>query len=245
VTKTPEAQSQAEQPVSTTLIRRSRQKSIVALSVFALGLNAAAAVYTFSPSDFVLPNVGALAELLPGQRGPDPMRDQMVATLKDIQSTQQQHVASLQANSFSLQQSTDLLKQETITLALLRRGVTDEQTDLENISAQIADAHGDVKKISDQVADEHGDVRKISDQVSDEHGDVRKISDQVSKLMAKVDSLQNSLAPQVTSSIPAGHSRNRPFGMRKKMARQHRPVGPVLVPGGPLNVPVTTPARQG
>jgi hypothetical protein len=96
VTNTPETQSQTEQPESIAPGKRSNRKPILALSVFALGLNAAAAVYTQSPSDFALPNIGSLAELLPHQKASDPISDPVVAALKDIQSTQQQHVASLQ-----------------------------------------------------------------------------------------------------------------------------------------------------
>ena len=91
----------------------------MALSVFALGLNATAAVYTMSPSDFALPNVSDLAELLPHQKASDPMPDPVLAALKDIQSAQQQHVASLQENSSSLQQNTALLQQDSTTLASL------------------------------------------------------------------------------------------------------------------------------
>ena len=67
MTQTLETQSQTEQPESAAPGRQSRRKSILALSVFALGLNATAAVYTLSPSDFALPNVSSLAELLPRQ----------------------------------------------------------------------------------------------------------------------------------------------------------------------------------
>jgi uncharacterized coiled-coil protein SlyX len=67
VTQTSETQSQSEQPESAAPSRQSRRKSILALSVFALGLNATAAAYTLSPSDFALPNVSSLAELLPHQ----------------------------------------------------------------------------------------------------------------------------------------------------------------------------------
>src|SRR6516164_4838815 len=119
--------------------RKPGRKSILALSVFALGLNATAAVYTMSPSDFALPNVGSLAELLPHQKASDPIPDPVVATLRDIQSAQQQHVASLQENSSSLQQNTALLQQDSTTLASLRQSVTDEQVDVKKISAQITD----------------------------------------------------------------------------------------------------------
>jgi hypothetical protein len=74
-------------------------------------------------------------------------------------------------------------------------------------------------------------VSKISTQIEDEHVDVKKMSDQISKLIAKVDSLQNTLAPQVTSSIPTGHARNRPSSLvRKRMARQPKPVGSISAP---------------
>ena len=204
VTKTSETQSQTEQPESTaTEPGRSSRKSILALSVFALGLNAAAAAYTLSPSDFALPDVSSLAELLPHQKASDPTPDPVVAALKDIQSAQQQHVASLQQN-------TDLLQQDSTALASLRQSVTDERVD----------------------------VKKISAQITDEHVDVKKMSAQISTLIAKVDSLQNAIAPEVTSSIPKGRA-------RKRMARQPKPSGPVSVGGAPLSFPTSMPSRQG
>src|SRR5262249_8391117 len=127
---------------------------------------------------------------------------------KDIQSAQQQHVASL----------TSLLQQDSITLASLRQSVTDEQVD----------------------------VKKISGQVSDEHEDVKKMSAQISKLMSKVDSLQIAITRDVTSSITTGQARNRPSSVvRKRMARQPKPVGPVSVGGAPISFPATTTAPQG
>jgi septal ring factor EnvC (AmiA/AmiB activator) len=211
VTKTSETQSQTEQLESAAPSKRSSRKSILALSVFALGLNATAAVYTMSPSDFALPNVGSLAELLPHQKASDPIPDPVVAALKDIHSAQQQHVASLQQN-------TALLEQDSTTLASLRKSITDEQVD----------------------------VKKISAQITDEHVDVKKMSAQISTLIAKVDSLKNAITPEVTSSIPTGRARNRLSGVvRKRMARQHKPLGPVSVGGAPLTFPAITPTPQG
>jgi uncharacterized coiled-coil protein SlyX len=247
VTKTSETQSQTEQPESTAPSRRSSLKSILALSVFALGLNATAAVHTLSPSDFALPNV-SLAELLPHQKTSDPTPDQpfavallpsfdiplpnfsteqlsepkasaplpnpVVAALKDIQSAQQQRDVSLQANSSLLQQNTALLQQDSMALASLRQSVTDE----------------------------HVDVKKISTQITDEHADVKKMSAQISTLIAKVDSLQNAISPDVTSSIPTRHARHRLSGVaRKRMARQPKSVGPVSVGGAPLGIPTLAP----
>jgi hypothetical protein len=219
VTKTSETQSQTEQPESTAPSKRSSRRSVLALSVFALGLNATAAVYTLSPSNFALPDVSRLAELLPHQKASDPMPDPVVVTaLKDIQSAQQQHVASLQENSSSLQQNTALLQQDATTLASLRQSVTDEQIDVMKISAEIAD----------------------------EHVDVKKMSAQISTLIAKVDSLQNALTPEVTSSIPTGRARHRLSGVaHKRMARQPKPLGAVSIGGSPLTSPAISPAPEG
>jgi uncharacterized coiled-coil protein SlyX len=218
VTKTSETQSQSQQLESAAPSKRSSRKSILALSVFALGLNATAAVYTLSPSDFALPNISSLAELLPHQKASDPIPDPVVAALKDIQSAQQQHVASLQENSSLLQQSTALLEQDSTTLASLRESITDERVD----------------------------VKKISAQITDEHVDVKKMSAQISTLIAKVDSLKNAITPEVTSSIPKGRARNRlSRAVRNRMARQPKPVGPVSVGGAPVSLPATAPHREG
>jgi len=218
VTSTSETQSQTEQPESTAPSKRSSRKSILALSVFAIGLNATAAVYTLSPSDFALPNFSSLAEQLPKPEASAPIPDPVVAALKDIQSAQQQHAIALQDNGSSLQQTTALLLQDSNSLASLRQSVTDE----------------------------HVDVKKISAQITDEHVDVKKMSAQISTLIAKVDSLQNAMAPEITSSIPAGRAHNRLSGvLRKRTARQPKPVGPISVGGAPLSFPVTTPAPEG
>ena len=222
---TSETQSKAEttdrQLDSVLPSRKPGRKSILALSVFALGLNATAAVYTLSPSDFVLPNVSILAELLPHERTPAPIPEAVVATLKNIQSTQrqqaaalmdiqsaqhqqaaalkdiqsaqQQHAAALQENGSSLQQNTTLLQQDSTTFSSLRRSITDEQVD------------------------------------------VKKISVQLSTLITKVDSLQ------ITSSIPKGRARTRLSGAAyKRVGRQPKPVGPASVGGAPLT---TAPAQ--
>ena len=211
MTKTSETQSQTEQPESTTPNRQSSRKSILALALFALAVNTTAAFYTLPSFDIPLPNVSSLAELLPRQKGSDPIPDPVVAALKDIQSAQQQHVASLQEN-------TALLQQDSITLASLRQSVVDEQVDVKKISAQIAD----------------------------EHADVKKMSAQMTKLIAKVDSLQNAIAPEVTSSIPTGRARNRLSRVvRKRTARQPTPVGPISVGGAPLSFPAIMSTPQG
>ena len=223
--------------------RKSSRKSILALSVFALGLNATAAVYTLSPSDFALPNVsGLMAELLPNQRAQAPIPEAVVAALKDIQSAQQQQAGALQENAsllqlntFLLQQNTALRQQDKATFDSLRKSITDEQVDVKKISAQIADEQVDVKKMSAQIADEHVDVKKMSAQIADEHVDVKKMSTQISTLMAKVNSLQNAIKTEITSSIPKGRARARLSGAaRKRMARQTKPVGPISVGGAPL-----------
>jgi hypothetical protein len=213
VTDTLEKQSQTEQAEATAPTRKSSGKSILAFAVFALGINSAAAVYTLSPSDFALPDISSLAELLPRQKASDPMSDPAVAALK----AQQQNVATLQENSLLLQQNADLLQQGSIALASLRQSVVDE----------------------------HFDVKKISAQITDEHADVKKVSAQISTLIAKVDSLQRTITPEVTSSISTRHARNRlSRAAQKRMARQSKPVGPISLGGAPLSLPATTPSPQ-
>ena len=197
MSNTPEAQSQIEQVAAPS--QQSRRKSILALSVFALGLNATAAVYTMSPTDFALPNisipdVSILAELLPHQKPAVPAApDPVVVALKDIQSAQQQHAASLQENNSALMQTTALLQRDTTTLLGLRQSLTDEQSD------------------------------------------IKKISTQLSTLTAKVDALQNAIAPEFTSSIGKGRARNRLSALsHRRLARSSKPAGPVSVGGAPL-----------
>lgn len=184
-----------EAPVPLT---RSSRKSVLALSVCALAINGAAAVYTL-PSDFSSLDIGSLAELLPSREAPAPKPDPVVAALKEIQSAQQQHTASLQENNRALQQNAAREQQDSMVLLSLRQSITDERVD------------------------------------------VRKISSQLSTLIAKVDSLQNTMMSDVTSSIRRANARyGLSAAMRKRMARQSKAVGPVSVGGAPLSVPAAT-----
>lgn len=126
MTNTSEKQSQSEQREPAAPGKPSSRKSILALSVLALGINSAAAVYTMSPagfdlpniSDFALPNISSLAELLPHQKASDPVVDPAVAALKDIQSAQQQHVTALEESNSLLQQNSALLRRIQLRLLL-------------------------------------------------------------------------------------------------------------------------------
>ncbi len=90
--------------------KRSSRKSVLALSVCALAINGSAAIYTL-PFD---------------------------AALKDIQSAQQQHTASLQENNHALQQNAALLQQDSMVLLSLRQSITDERFDAKKISSQLS-----------------------------------------------------------------------------------------------------------
>lgn len=225
--KTPEAQNQNEQAAATKAPgKKSSRKSILALAVLALGINSTAAVYTLSPNEFALPDVAnlsnlslpdfsRLAELLPQQPKPaEPAQDPTLAMLKDIRSAQEKQFATLQANNYLLVQNTALLQQDSIALASLRQSV-----------------------------DEQAGTKKISAQIADEHQDVKKISGQISALTAKVDSLKSAMASDVTASISSKQSSNRYSRVRKKVARQPSPVGPMSLGGAPLTLPssVTSP----
>jgi uncharacterized coiled-coil protein SlyX len=81
--------------------------------------------------------------------------------------------------------------------------------------------------------------------ITDEQTDVKKISAQLSMLIAKVDALQNAVAPEITSSIPKGRARVRLLGGSKRMARLSKPLGPVSVGGAPLTIePVQSRSRS-
>ena len=155
MTKTWETQSQTEQLGPAAPSKKSSRKSILALSVFAFGLNATAAVYTMSPSDFALPNVsGLVAELLPHERTPAPIPESVVAALRDIQSAQQQHAAALLENGSSLEQNTVLLQHDSTTILALRQSITDEQVDIKKISSQLSTLIAKVDLLQTAIASE-------------------------------------------------------------------------------------------
>jgi hypothetical protein len=158
MTKTLEAHTQADttdKQHDTARPGPSGRKSILALSVFALGLNAAVAVYTVSPSDFALPDVsGLVAELVPHERAPAPIPETVVAALKDIQSFQQQHATALQENGSLLQQNAALLQQDTAKLGSLRLSITDEQSDVKKISNQLSTLIAKVDALQNAVGPE-------------------------------------------------------------------------------------------
>jgi septal ring factor EnvC (AmiA/AmiB activator) len=185
---------------------RSGHKTIAALAIFALSLNAVAAVYT-SPSDFAWRNINRLAELLTHREAPAQAPQTVATALSDIQSAQKQHLASLQEASSSLHQSAALLQQQSSTLGSLRQSITDE----------------------------HDDVKHISAQIADEHGDVKKMSALISTLITKVDSLQNSNALAITSSIRKSQTRAR-FMAHRKSVRVVKPAGLISLEGAPLTV---------
>ena len=79
--------------------------------------------------------------------------------------------------------------------------------------------------------------------ITDERGDVKKISPQLSTLIAKIDTLQNTMTSDVTSSIRRAHARyGLPAALRKRMLRESKSVGPVSVGGAPLSAPATVAA---
>ncbi|MCA1434770.1 hypothetical protein I6F33_17560 [Bradyrhizobium sp. BRP20] len=182
-----------------------RRKTILPLAVCALAINGAAAIYT-SPSRMPSLNVASLAELLPRQEASAPKPDPVVTALKEIQSAQQQHTASLQENNQTLQQNAALLQQDSLLLLSLRQSITDERVD------------------------------------------VKKISSQLTTLIAKVDSLQNVMMSDVTSSVRRANARyGLSAAMRKRLVREPKPLGPlgpVSIGGAPLTAPAAVAAPE-
>ncbi|MET4220271.1 putative coiled-coil protein SlyX [Bradyrhizobium sp. LB14.3] len=183
-------------------IKRSSRTSVMALSVCALAINGAAAIYTW-PSGLPSLNLSSLADLLPRQEASAPKPDPVVAALKDIQSTQQQHTASLQESNQALQQNAAVLQADSMVLFSLRQSITDERVD------------------------------------------VKKVSSQLSTLIARIESLQNAMMSDVTSSVRRARARyGLSAAMRKRMAPQSKSMGPVSVGGAPLSVPATISAPE-
>ncbi|WP_439404023.1 hypothetical protein ACNJX9_21070 [Bradyrhizobium sp. DASA03076] len=86
-------------------------------------------------------------------------------------------------------------------------------------------------------------LMSLRQSITDERGDVKKISPQLSTLIAKIDTLQNTMMSDVTASIPRLRARDRLL-LRKRMVRQPKPIGPVSigpvsVGGAPLSAPAT------
>jgi hypothetical protein len=147
VAETPEKEPQAEtldketqldkQPV--VLNRRSGRMPAIVVSVSALVVIGAAAIYALPNFSIALPNFGSFAELFPREAASAPIPDPAVtAALKDIQSSQQQYTASLQENGAVLRQNAAMLQQGAATLDSLRQNFTAQQTDLKRISNQLS-----------------------------------------------------------------------------------------------------------
>ena len=214
-------QSQFEQLMPAAPSKKSGRKSILALSVFALGLNAAAAAYTISPSDFALPNVsGLVAELLPHETASKPIPDAVVATLNDIQSEQQHIATALQGNGSSLQHNTALLE--------------DNGSSLQRNIALLQDSGSLLQQNSALLQQDATKLDTLRASLTDEQSDVKTISAQLSTLIAKVDSLQHATS-EITSSIPKGRARAGLSGVaRKRLARSIKSERPRSLGGAPL-----------
>jgi hypothetical protein len=199
VVETPEKELQAETVDKETQLdkrpavlnrRSSRMWAIV--SIPALVVIGATAVYALPNFNVVLPNFGSFAELFP--RAAASLPDPVTAVLTDIQSSQQKNADALRENGTVLQQNTAMLQQGAATLDSLRQGSTTQQTNL------------------------------------------KTVSNQLSSLIARVDALQNAVAPLTTSSIPQPSRVRLARTSRKRTSRPpNEPVGPVSVRGAPLN----------
>ena len=145
--ETPEKEPQAEtlnketqldkEPVA--LNGRSSRMPAIVVSSLALAVIVAAAIYVLPNFNIALPNFSSFAELFPSETASAPIPDPAVsATLKDIQSAQQQNAAALQENGAVLQQNTAMLQQGAATLESLKQGFTAQQTNLKSISYQLS-----------------------------------------------------------------------------------------------------------
>jgi hypothetical protein len=242
VTQTSETQSQTPRIESAAPRKRFRQKSVLALSVFALGLNAAAAAYTMSPSDFALPNVHRLvAELLPQEKAPVPMQDLVAAALSDIQSTQQDIVAALQDNGLSLHRNAASLQDGWASLQQNAALLQDNATSLQQNTALLME---NATKLDILRQDEGAKLDILRSSLTDEQSDVKVISSQLSTLIAKVDSVQ-ARTSEITSSISKERARTRLSGVaRKRLAHRRTPTRAISLGGAPLTTMPAAPLHS-
>jgi hypothetical protein len=160
VAETPEKEPQAEalnketqldkEPVA--LNRRSSRMTAIVVSSLALAVIGAVAIYALPEFNIALPNFSTFAELFPRETTSAPIPDPAVsATLKDIQSAQQQNVAALQENGAVLQQNTAMLQQGAATLESLRQGFSAQQANLKTISNQLSSLTARVDSLQNAV----------------------------------------------------------------------------------------------
>lgn len=138
------------------LNRRLSRTLVVAASLSVLVLGAAAAAAYALPRfnallpnfNVSLPNLSSFAELFSGASKPDPM----LATLKDIQSGQQQTVAALHENGAALQRNAVVLQQSAAALESLRQDFTAQQADLKRLSSQVSSLIARVDTLKNAIA---------------------------------------------------------------------------------------------
>ena len=146
-----------KQPVA--LNGRSSRVPTMVVSLSALVVIGAAALYALPYFNIALPIFSSFTELFPRQTASVPIPDPAVSdALKDIQSAQQQHGSALQENAAVLQQNTATLQQNTATLRQgaanlesLRLGFTAQQTDLKRISNQLSSLMARVDSLQNAV----------------------------------------------------------------------------------------------
>jgi len=110
----------------------------IVVSVSALIVIGAAALYALPNFNTALPNFSSFAELFPPAAAPAPLPDPVTVALKDIQSSQQKNANTIQENGNVLRQNTAVLQQGAATLESLRQGFTAQQTNLKTISNQLS-----------------------------------------------------------------------------------------------------------
>jgi hypothetical protein len=200
-------------------VRQSSRKTVLALALCAVAINGAAAIYTL-PSGLPALDVGRLAELLPRREAPK--ADPVVAALKDIQSAQQQHTASLQESNAAMLQSAARQQQDSMVLLSLRQSITDERVDVRKVSSQLSTLIAKIDMLqSTMSSDVTSSIRKANARYGLSAAMRKRIMARQSKPVGPVSSAPVSSGPVSTGQVP---------------------VGPVSVGGAPLSMPAVVAA---
>jgi hypothetical protein len=177
----------------------------------------------FSWSNFVWPNFDRPAAPSPHETASAPIPGPAVsATLKDIQSSQQQNAAVL--------------------VALAQSSAT-QQADLKRISRQLSSltAQADAQQQNAVV------FVSLMQSAATQQAQLTKISRQLSSLPAQADAAQSTEMPLTTSSIPHSNARAAAVATSRKINSPPlpKPVGPVSVGGAPLSPAPAAGSRAG
>jgi hypothetical protein len=116
--------------------------------------------------------------------------------------------------------------------------LTDIQSGQKQAEATLRESESALQQNTGALQQSNGTLEALRQGTASHQAELKKVSGHLTSLIAKVDTVHNSLTSSITSSIPQKNAHTR-AGSRKRMSRLPKPFGPVSVGGAPL---IGTPA---